>query len=58
MSSTQDSIESFAALPEADLDDEQIRALLSPPRHLPEREDDHKFITPKEKVCCQVHLKI
>ena len=35
---TQDSIESIATHQEADLDDEQIRALLASPRYLPERE--------------------
>ena len=38
LSSTQDSIESLATPQEADLDDEQIRALLASPRYLPERE--------------------
>ena len=38
LSSTQDSIESLATLQEADLEDEQIRALLAPPWYLPERE--------------------
>ena len=38
MSSTQDSIESIVTPQEADLDDEQIRALLASPRYLPERE--------------------
>ena len=33
LSSTQDSIESIAAPQEADLDDEQIRALLASPRY-------------------------
>ena len=37
-SSTQNSIESIATPQEADLDDEQIRALLASLRHLPERE--------------------
>ena len=38
LSSTRDSIESLATPQEADLDDEQIRALLASPRYLPERE--------------------
>ena len=38
LSSTQDSIGSLAAPQEADLDDEQIRALLASPRYLLERE--------------------
>ena len=38
LSLTQDSIESIAMPQEADLDDEQIRALLASPRYLPERE--------------------
>ena len=38
LSSTQDSLESLAAPQEADLDDEQIRALLASPRYFPERE--------------------
>ena len=38
LSSTQDSIENLATPQEADLDDEQIRALLASPRFLPERE--------------------
>ena len=38
LSSTQDSIESIATPQEADLDDEQIRAMLASPRYLPERE--------------------
>ena len=38
LSSTQDSIKSLATPEEADLDDEQIRALLASPRYLPERE--------------------
>ena len=38
LSSTQDSIESIATPQEADVDDEQIRALLASPRYLPERE--------------------
>ena len=38
LSSTQDSIESTATPQEADLEDEQIRALLASPRYLPERE--------------------
>ena len=38
LSSTQDSIESIATLQEANLDDEQIRALLALPPYLPERE--------------------
>ena len=38
LSSTQDSIESHATAQEADLDDEQSRALLASPRYLPERE--------------------
>ena len=38
LSSTQDSVESLATPHEADLDDEQVRALLASPRYLPERE--------------------
>ena len=38
LSSAQDSIESIATPQEADLEDEQIRALLASPRYLPERE--------------------
>ena len=38
LSSTQDAIESLATPPGADLDDEQIRALLASPRYLLERE--------------------
>ena len=38
LSSTQDSTESLATPQEADLDDEQSRALLASPRYLPERE--------------------
>ena len=38
LSSTQDSIESIATPQEADLDDEQIRALLASPQYLTERE--------------------
>ena len=38
LSSTQDSIESVDTPQEADLDDEQIRALLAFPQYLPERE--------------------
>ena len=38
LSSTQDSIESLAMPQEADLDDEQIRALLASPRYMLERE--------------------
>ena len=38
LSSTSDSAESIATPQEADLDDEQIRALPAPPRYLPERE--------------------
>ena len=38
LSSTHDSIESLATPQEADLDDEQIRALLASPRYLPERD--------------------
>ena len=38
LSSTQDSIESTATPQEADLEDEQIRALLASPRYLPDRE--------------------
>ena len=38
LSSTQESIESLATAQEADLDDEQIRALLASPRYLPVRE--------------------
>ena len=38
LSSTQDSIESLATPQEADLDDEQIRALLASPRYSSERE--------------------
>ena len=38
ISSTQDSAESIATPQEADLDDEQIRALLASPWYLPERE--------------------
>ena len=38
MEDEQDSIESIAMPQEADLDDEQIRALLASPRYLPERE--------------------
>ena len=37
LSSTQNSFESIATPQEADLDDEQIRALLVSPRYLPER---------------------
>ena len=38
LSLTQESIESFAPPQEADLDDEQIGALLASARYLPERE--------------------
>ena len=38
LSATQDLIESTATPQEADLDDEQIGALLASPRYLPERE--------------------
>ena len=38
LSSTQDSVESLAMPQEADLDDEQIRALSASPRYLPKRE--------------------
>ena len=38
LSCNQDSIESLATPQEADVDDEQIRALLASPRYLPERE--------------------
>ena len=38
LSSTHDSMKSLATPQEADLDDEQIRALLASPRYLPERE--------------------
>ena len=38
LSSTQDTIESIAMPQEADLDDEQIRAVLASPRYLLERE--------------------
>ena len=38
LSSAQDSIESIATPQEADLDDEQIRALLASPPYSPERE--------------------
>ena len=38
LTSTRDSIESIATPQKADLDDEQIRALLASPRYLPERE--------------------
>ena len=53
LSSTQDSIESLATPQEADLDDEQIRALLASPRFLPNEKqvrNDRKFITLKEKA--------
>ena len=60
LSSTRESIESLAMLQEGDLDDEQIRALLASPRCWSEKQvrNDHKIITLKEKVCCQVRLKV
>ena len=42
LSFTQDSIETIATPQEADLDDEQIRALLASPRSLPERDANAK----------------
>ena len=53
LSSTQDSIKSLATHQEADLDDEQIRALLASLRYYwSEKQvwNDHKLITLKEKV--------
>ena len=47
----QDSIESIAMLQEADLDDEQICALLASPRYLPEREESAERSE-------SVHLKV
>ena len=38
IASTYDSAESIATLPDSDLDDEQIRALLASPLYLQERE--------------------
>ena len=64
LSSTQGSIESIATPQEADLDDEQIRALLASPRYLPEREasaersqDYHsksEGLMSNRRICCIV----
>ena len=61
LSSTQDSIERSAMPQEADLDDEQIRALLASPRCLPEREasaERSQIYHSETEGCCQVHLKV
>ena len=53
LSSAQDSIESIATPKEADLADEQIRALLASPlydRSEKQVRNDRKFITLKEKA--------
>ena len=57
----QVTIERGASPQVADLDDEQIRALLASPRYLPEREASAERLQihhSEEKVCCQVHLKV
>ena len=52
--STYDSAESIATLPESDLDDEQLRALLASPlctyRSEKQVQNDRKFITLNEKT--------
>ena len=61
LSLTQDSMESLATPQEADLDDEQIRALLASPRYLTKREasaERSQVYHSEEKVRCQVHLKV
>ena len=58
LSSTQDSIESLAVPQQADLDDEQIRALLATTVFTGVRSKCRTIKTLREKVCCQVHFKV